>query len=90
MYLPLLRDIVNLICVLEGAGFVRTCKDAAGAFTLCGRLGSLIWGGIERVGASVVKGQQSRQIFKVTCVYTSPRVWHVNYRSDTEARVALG
>lgn len=27
-------------CVLEGARFVGTCKDAARAFTLCGRLGS--------------------------------------------------
>lgn len=77
-------------CVLEGAASVGTCKDAARAFTLCGRLGSLICGGIERVGTSVVKGQQSCQIFKVTCVYTSPRVWHVKYRSDTEARVAPG
>lgn len=27
-------------CMLEGAGFVRTREDAAGTFTLCGRLGS--------------------------------------------------
>jgi hypothetical protein len=58
-------------CVLEGAGFVGTCKGRSWSVYFVWEVRILIGGGIERVGASVVKGQQSRQILKVTCVYTS-------------------
>jgi hypothetical protein len=77
-------------CVLEGGGFCQNLQGCSWSVYFVWKVRILICGGIERVGASVVKGQQSRQTFKVTCVYTSPRVWHVKYQSDTEARVALG